>query len=185
MLPQHPGDNLDEMFKRELEKRQISSVDDIAEEPVAAKAAPQSRSAERRSTPPPSFAGQEEEVPPQLKKSRELNSEGLEGLIPRGSALLQLGLSFFLAFGPFIVGVVLAFAAIYAVRERSVLKYMLSTMSECSAVSILIRALIRSTGLWGSVCSYWPTGRAPAILGPSRAVERAHCRPHDPDVNRR
>ena len=44
-----------------------------------------------------------------------MSSEGLEGLLPRASVLLQLGVSSFLAFGPFIVAVVLSFAAIYAV----------------------------------------------------------------------
>lgn len=107
------------MFKKELERRQISSVDDIPDQPSTSTrtgTTPQSPFEQRRSaTPPPSFAGRNDEVPPQLQKSRELNSEGLEGLFPRASALLQLGVSFFLAFGPFIVAVVLAFGAIYAV----------------------------------------------------------------------
>ena len=54
-------------------------------------------------------------VPPQLQRSRDLNSEGLEGFLPRATELLKLGLSFFLAFGPFIVAVALAFAAINSV----------------------------------------------------------------------
>ena len=39
----------------------------------------------------------------------------VQGLIPRGSELLKLGLSFFLAFIPFILVISLAFGGIYAV----------------------------------------------------------------------
>jgi hypothetical protein len=89
------------MFKKELKKRRISSVDDIKDTPNT-----------RTTTPPPLFqAGTEN----QLERSRQLNSEGLEGLIPRAGSLVQLGLSFFLAFGPFIIAVILASGAIYAV----------------------------------------------------------------------
>ena len=97
---------LDEMFRKELERRRLSgSFDDIQEE---------RSKGSRPSTviPPPSFNSDETD---QLQRSRQLNSEGLEGLIPRGSQLLQLGVSFFLAFGPFIVVVLLAFAAVYSV----------------------------------------------------------------------
>jgi len=87
------------MFKKELEKRRINSVDDIKDTPTT-----------KTTTPPPLFQNDD-----QLERSRKLNSEGLEGLIPRASALVQLGLSFFLAFGPFIIAVILASAAIYAV----------------------------------------------------------------------
>eukprot|EP01025_Chloroclados_australasicus_P016980 TRINITY_DN18670_c0_g1_i12.p1 TRINITY_DN18670_c0_g1~~TRINITY_DN18670_c0_g1_i12.p1 ORF type:complete len:215 (-),score=21.63 TRINITY_DN18670_c0_g1_i12:198-842(-) len=48
--------------------------------------------------------------PDQLKKSRALVSEGLEGLFPRASVLLQLGGSFVLGFLPLIAVVGLAFA---------------------------------------------------------------------------
>ena len=106
-------DNLDELFRRELARRSISSVDDIPDKPSSSS----SVQFQRRTTPPPSFAGgMEDDVPPQLQKSRELNSEGLEGLPGRAWALIQLGGGFFLAFGPFFIGVVLAFVAIYSVR---------------------------------------------------------------------
>lgn len=39
----------------------------------------------------------------------------LQGLIPRASQLLQLGATVFLAFGPFILAVLLTFAALYGV----------------------------------------------------------------------
>jgi hypothetical protein len=98
---------LDEMFRKELERRKMSgSFDDIQEERTEGS---------RPSTviPPPSFNSDNETD--QLQRSRQLNSEGLEGLIPRGSQLLQLGASFFLAFGPFIAIVLLSFAAVYSV----------------------------------------------------------------------
>ena len=38
----------------------------------------------------------------QLARSRALQNEGIEGLIPRASELLKLGLSSFLTFGPLI-----------------------------------------------------------------------------------
>lgn len=99
--------NLSGMFQKELQKRNISSADDISEE-----------SSRDSYVPPPGFIGEYED-PPQLQKSRELNSEGLEGLVPRGSQLLQLGLSFFLAFGPFIAVVLAAFGVVYFVRVSS------------------------------------------------------------------
>ncbi|XP_078442522.1 tubulin alpha-6 chain [Wolffia australiana] len=49
----------------------------------------------------------------QRERSMALNSEGLEGLIPRGKLLLTLGGTFFLAFGPLILVTVGFFAALY------------------------------------------------------------------------
>jgi hypothetical protein len=112
-----PSD-LEEKFKRELERRSIGSIDDLGEDKASTSfsAGGVDASQRRATTPPPRFASKgDDEVPPQLRKSRELNSEGLEGLIPRASELLKLGVSFFLAFGPFILGVVLAFGLIYSV----------------------------------------------------------------------
>lgn len=98
-------EDVGDMFQRELEKRNIRNIEDIQDSPT---------------TPgviaPPSFAaGADPDDDSQLQRSRELNSEGLEGLIPRGSQLLQLGASFFLAFGPFILFVLLSFGAVYSV----------------------------------------------------------------------
>jgi len=60
-----------------------------------------------------------QEMEDQLEKSRKLNSEGLEGLIPRASELLKLGGSQFLAFLPFMgVGVVI-FVGCYLVLGSS------------------------------------------------------------------
>ncbi|XP_024162919.1 uncharacterized protein LOC112170005 [Rosa chinensis] len=49
----------------------------------------------------------------QRERSMQLNSEGLEGLIPRGRLLLTLGGTFFLAFWPFMVISVALFSALY------------------------------------------------------------------------
>lgn len=80
---------------KELQKRNISSVDDI------------DLIEEERNLLQQPFA--RNDPPPQLTKSRSIGGEGLEGLIPRATELIKLGLSFFLAFGPFIVAVTLAF----------------------------------------------------------------------------
>lgn len=103
---------IESLFEKELRRRGIDASD-----PSTSKGPPeQQRTATR---PAPGFRGAPSEddydVPPQLARSRALQSEGLEGLIPRGSELLKLGLSFFLAFIPFILVISLAFGGIYAV----------------------------------------------------------------------
>ncbi|KAI4295803.1 hypothetical protein L6164_035809 [Bauhinia variegata] len=49
----------------------------------------------------------------QRERSMALNSEGLEGLIPRAKLLLTLGGTFFLGFGPLILTTVAFFSALY------------------------------------------------------------------------
>lgn len=49
----------------------------------------------------------------QRKRSLALNSEGLEGLVPRGQELVKLGGSFWLSLWPFIVASIVAFGAAY------------------------------------------------------------------------
>ncbi|KAF8650797.1 hypothetical protein HU200_063701 [Digitaria exilis] len=49
----------------------------------------------------------------QRERSMALNSEGLEGLVPRAKLLLSLGGTFFLAFGPLIVVTISVFAGLY------------------------------------------------------------------------
>ncbi|KAK2458451.1 hypothetical protein P8452_05072 [Trifolium repens] len=49
----------------------------------------------------------------QRERSMALNSEGLEGLVPRAKLLLTLGGTFFLAFGPLILITVAFFSALY------------------------------------------------------------------------
>lgn len=119
------NDDINDLFKQELDKRQIRSIDDLSNDDSQANpdgpgetgvAVRQARQGQN-SNPPPPFANVEDQVPPQLRKSRELNSEGLEGLIPRATELIKLGTSVFLAFGPLILAVTIAFAAIYFVSS--------------------------------------------------------------------
>ncbi|KAB2042709.1 hypothetical protein ES319_D02G234700v1 [Gossypium barbadense] len=49
----------------------------------------------------------------QRERSMELNSEGLEGLVPRAKLLLTLGGTFFLSFWPFILSTIAFFSALY------------------------------------------------------------------------
>ncbi|XP_047087169.1 uncharacterized protein LOC124702840 [Lolium rigidum] len=49
----------------------------------------------------------------QRERSMALNSEGIEGLVPRAKLLLSLGGTFFLAFGPLIIVTVSLFAGLY------------------------------------------------------------------------
>ncbi|KAG8090660.1 hypothetical protein GUJ93_ZPchr0011g28564 [Zizania palustris] len=49
----------------------------------------------------------------QRERSMALNSEGLEGLVPRAKLLLSLGTTFFLGFGPLIMVTVSLFAGLY------------------------------------------------------------------------
>ncbi|KAI3755478.1 hypothetical protein L1987_55279 [Smallanthus sonchifolius] len=55
----------------------------------------------------------EENLLNQRERSMALNSEGLEGLIPRAKVLLTLGGTFFLAFWPLILVTVASFSAVY------------------------------------------------------------------------
>ncbi|KAI7754968.1 hypothetical protein M8C21_017997 [Ambrosia artemisiifolia] len=59
------------------------------------------------------YADIEENLSNQRERSMSLNSEGLEGLIPRGKVLLTLGGTFFLAFWPLILVTVASFSAVY------------------------------------------------------------------------
>lgn len=79
---------------------------------------PDAKSAPRRRSPPPVSYAQVKEVSAdesQRDKSMALVNEGLEGLIPRATELIKLGGSFFLAFGPFLLGVAVLFLSVYAV----------------------------------------------------------------------
>ncbi|CAM0873729.1 unnamed protein product [Alopecurus aequalis] len=49
----------------------------------------------------------------QRERSMALNSEGIEGLVPRAKLLLSLGGTFFLAFGPLIIVTASLFAGLY------------------------------------------------------------------------
>lgn len=61
-----------------------------------------------------SSAEYEKEVVNQRERSMALNSEGIEGLVPRAKLLLTIGGTFFLGFWPMILITVGTFAALYA-----------------------------------------------------------------------
>ncbi|PSC76466.1 conserved oligomeric Golgi complex subunit 5 [Micractinium conductrix] len=115
---------MESQFEKELRRRGLDSASIGDEADTAAATTPRTpleqqqggQQQQRRPRPPPSFArDNSDEVPPQLERSRALNSEGLEGLPARAAELLKLGLTFFLAFAPFILVVALAFGGIYFV----------------------------------------------------------------------
>jgi hypothetical protein len=111
------------MFRKELERRNIASADDIPDESASqAKVGAPQKLPFKGANPPPRFGNSsDDDVPPQLQRSRQLNSEGLEGLIPRATELIKLGVSFTFAFLPFFVGVTLAFLFVYSVSYPSTL----------------------------------------------------------------
>lgn len=55
----------------------------------------------------------ERDTSDQRKRSMALNSEGLDGLIPRGQELVKLGGTFWVTFWPLIVGTLVLFLASY------------------------------------------------------------------------
>lgn len=124
-------DDVSALFKKELQRRNISSVDELDQKSSSRD------SARAGVSPPPFFAGTAtEEVPPQLARSRALNSEGLEGLIPRATELIKLGGAFFLAFGPFIIAVALSFTAIYAVSGNYCVLQLDATHQTIQAINL-------------------------------------------------
>lgn len=85
-LPLLPA-SVEDQFEKELRRRGLDPTSSVSEESLSSAAQAQRRSAfeqqqQRRTAPrpPPSFRGEpeEDEVPPQLAKSRALNAEGLE-----------------------------------------------------------------------------------------------------------
>eukprot|EP00898_Chlorokybus_atmophyticus_P004369 jgi/Chlat1/4933/Chrsp31S04850 len=94
------GDSSTEsLFMKELKRRGMKSVRAVETEE------PQSE----RIDPPPPVA----QNATQLERSRKLNSEGLEGLIPRATELVKLGGSFWVAFWPYLAATAAGFVAIY------------------------------------------------------------------------
>lgn len=106
------GETTESLFLKELKRRGISNA---AEASTIAELAQQQQQGVPKA--PPRLAADYQPPPllaeSQLEKSRALNSEGLEGLIPRAGELVKLGGSFFLAFGPFIAVVSIVFTAAY------------------------------------------------------------------------
>lgn len=149
---------VESLFAKELAKRGISSssVDDDG-------AALESSG---RSVPPPQLA-QQKAAPsdtPQLEKSRALNSEGLEGLIPRASELIRLGGGFFLGFVPFILLVSMLFVGMYVVRIPGASLQPIQSLFPClpmnmartdrSWTSPLMYSYELAAGLWRPVHSH-------------------------------
>jgi hypothetical protein len=99
---------LETSFAQELKRRGIDSPSD-SEQPGTGPKVP-GRSGATVEDPSASLTED------QLKKSRALSSEGLEGLLPRASMLVRVGGTFFLGFLPFILVVSLLFSALYWVR---------------------------------------------------------------------
>lgn len=102
------------MFAKELERRQKMAKASAAEDsPSTSTEKPAAQPAAAASEPPRQAYKDAPSSTPQLDKGRALSSEGLEGLIPRARILLQLGVTFFLGFLPFIAVVGGLFGALY------------------------------------------------------------------------
>lgn len=105
------------MFAKELERRQKMAKASAAEDsPSTSTEKTAAQPAAAASEPPRQAYKDAPSSTPQLDKGRALSSEGLEGLIPRARILLQLGVTFFLGFLPFIAVVGGLFGALYFVR---------------------------------------------------------------------
>ncbi|KAJ1697035.1 hypothetical protein LUZ63_005547 [Rhynchospora breviuscula] len=110
------GDNNGEeppesLFMKELKRRGMTPGSllekDMEEE---AEAGTDSKAGPKR---PDSGVEFEKEISDQRKRSMALNSEGLEGLIPRAKLLLSIGSTFFLGFWPLITLTFGVFAILY------------------------------------------------------------------------
>lgn len=105
------SESTEQMFERELKKRGLKFQDGQLVQKDGSPVEEEKRSF-------PSFRRPEQDrnqfsATGQLERSRQLNSEGLEGLIPRVSQLVQLGGTFWLTFWPFIAAIAASFAALY------------------------------------------------------------------------
>lgn len=97
------------LFQKELNRRGIAGSSlDTAEDRQG------HPNSSKDPSPAPRFAERNSEGG-QLARSRQLNSEGLEGLIPRVIQLARLGGAFFLAFLPAVLVISLLFSGIYFV----------------------------------------------------------------------
>eukprot|EP00250_Pteridium_aquilinum_P005754 c15805_g1_i2 orf=229-876(-) len=119
-LPDNPGEEPPEtLFMKELKRRGLSQAakDDESRSGLGTETKVDTnevnsalKEAQARNSIP---LFDERRQSDQRKQSMALNSEGLEGLIPRARALLSLGGSFFLVFWPLILSSVTLFAALY------------------------------------------------------------------------
>ncbi|XP_074275848.1 uncharacterized protein LOC141599661 [Silene latifolia] len=115
------GEAPESLFMKELRKRGISSTslleeidrDTIEEEMI------QERGDRPFSKRDSITTGFDKSLTNQREQSMALNSEGLEGLIPRAKLLLRLGGTFFLAFWPLILLTIASTAALYLYFGRT------------------------------------------------------------------
>ncbi|KAK9840102.1 hypothetical protein WJX74_003360 [Apatococcus lobatus] len=109
-------ESTESLFMKELRRRGMQNSDGSNKQSAdrGSRGPSTSTSAPDR---PPTMRGRGRPVdsppPSQLDISRQLNSEGLEGLPARASLLLRLGGTFFLGFLPVILVVALIFGGIY------------------------------------------------------------------------
>ncbi|KAG6541906.1 hypothetical protein Mapa_016734 [Marchantia paleacea] len=117
-------DPVETLFMRELRRRGISSDgkgsagtetrtksdDDNGSGPGSSERGWSQQGGPKTKSPSQWTAAETED---QLKRSRALNSEGLEGLIPRATELLKLGGSFWIVFWPLILASLATFITLY------------------------------------------------------------------------
>ena len=242
---------VESQFEKELRRRGLDSASIGDEADTAAATTPRTpleqqqggQQQQRRPRPPPSFArDNSDEVPPQLERSRALNSEGLEvggarrwaaavgglgggvlrrhvsplssrpsamlqckppcgsfppqGLPARAAELLKLGLTFFLAFAPFILVVALAFGGIYfgacvcfaASGARDLRVALASSRAACAALCTVSRqtccCLYSQAAAGGAPAGppAWCRRAAPVPSLPCRSLWRRLCARRQPLV---
>ncbi|GFR51509.1 hypothetical protein Agub_g13924 [Astrephomene gubernaculifera] len=137
-----PDGDFESLFSKELQRRGLSSMDEPGSPPNASGSTTpgtnpfaESRTSSsgtsssgssttggsnsttrtRARAPPPPMASNAAPATDQRQKSMDMVNEGLEGLIPRATRLLQLGGSLFLGFLPFMIAFSLLFTGVYFV----------------------------------------------------------------------
>lgn len=122
-----PDSSIESLFAKELQRRGMS-MDEDGDTPATADTKGAFSSSAAKSPFAPSKQASSTSVPPapkllaesdQRARSMALVNEGLEGLIPRASQLVQLGLSVALGFLPLVLAFSLAFGSIYAFYGNS------------------------------------------------------------------
>jgi hypothetical protein len=133
-LPTHAERSYEDLFKDEIARRGLNGGGVTSSSPAGttssrnrtgSSSSSQSSNPFQQPTPRGSIPGSRSREGPssgdvdresgQRERSIAMVNEGLEGLIPRASQLLQLGGSVFLAFAPFILAISLLFSGIYFV----------------------------------------------------------------------
>lgn len=115
--PESEDKDLENAFSQELKRRGMEGTPGAPEVPKQAKD-PFTKTRYRAPPPPKAPLDGTED---QRARSQAMVNEGLEGLLPRASQLIQLGGSVFLAFLPFMVVASLLFSGVYVVFGESFL----------------------------------------------------------------